>query len=130
LIDDQSNSTVPRIPLELLRPGVLARSTSSTDALGGMLNNNTEVDKSQKALLRTAFLAKLDKKIHAERATKKPIETQVVSTFRKFAVTEKERLQQKKQALIRKEKDSRIAELIKFGQSFKVFNIDYYLIIN
>ncbi|KAI9592806.1 hypothetical protein BDF19DRAFT_424979 [Syncephalis fuscata] len=120
--DEQTGATIPKIPLDLLRPGMMARSTSSTDALGGVTLSSVAADgdKSQKALLRTAFLARLDKKIHAERSNKKPIEAQVVGTFRKFVSTEKERLQQKKQALIRKEKDSRIAELVKFGQSFKL----------
>ncbi|CAG8532089.1 14193_t:CDS:10 [Funneliformis caledonium] len=50
----------------------------------------------------------------------KPIEAQIVTTFRKFATNEKERLQQRKQAIARKEMDGKMAELLKWGQNFKL----------
>ncbi|EPQ54097.1 hypothetical protein GLOTRDRAFT_111543 [Gloeophyllum trabeum ATCC 11539] len=40
--------------------------------------------------------------------------------FRQFVTTEKERLTQKKQALVKNELDKRRAELLKFSQSFKL----------
>jgi hypothetical protein len=40
--------------------------------------------------------------------------------FRDFVVNEKQRLTQKRQALVRSEMDKKIAELVKFGQSFKL----------
>jgi len=39
--------------------------------------------------------------------------------FRDFVVNEKQRLTQKRQALVRNEMDKKISELVKFGQSFK-----------
>ncbi len=40
--------------------------------------------------------------------------------FRDFVTNEKQRLTQKKQALVKNEMDKRVAELVKFSQSFKV----------
>ncbi|KAM6504527.1 hypothetical protein JOM56_001470 [Amanita muscaria] len=40
--------------------------------------------------------------------------------FRDFVVNEKQRLTQKRQALVRSEMDKKISELVKFGQSFKL----------
>ncbi|PFH52983.1 hypothetical protein AMATHDRAFT_1711 [Amanita thiersii Skay4041] len=40
--------------------------------------------------------------------------------FRDFVVNEKQRLTQKRQALVRSEMDKKIAELVKFGRSFKL----------
>ncbi|CAG8493176.1 3224_t:CDS:10, partial [Cetraspora pellucida] len=50
----------------------------------------------------------------------KPIEAQIVKTFRQFATSEKERLQQRKQAIFKKEMDGKMAELLKWGQNFKL----------
>ncbi|CAG8696326.1 1279_t:CDS:10, partial [Acaulospora morrowiae] len=50
----------------------------------------------------------------------RPIEAVIVKTFRKFANHEKERLQQRKQAIFKKEMDGRVAELLKWGQNFKL----------
>ncbi|CAI2177489.1 19956_t:CDS:10 [Funneliformis geosporum] len=47
-------------------------------------------------------------------------EAQIVTTFRQFATNEKERLQQRKQAIARKEMDGKMAELLKWGQTFKL----------
>lgn len=43
-----------------------------------------------------------------------------VPAFREFVNTEKQRLTQKKQALFKSEMDKRMADLVKFSQSFKV----------
>lgn len=40
--------------------------------------------------------------------------------FRNFVSTEKDRLIKKKQALMKNEMDKRMAELVKFSQTFKV----------
>lgn len=40
--------------------------------------------------------------------------------FRDFVTNEKQRLNQKRQALVKSEMDKRMAELVKFSQSFKV----------
>jgi hypothetical protein len=40
--------------------------------------------------------------------------------FREFVTHEKQRLTQKRQALVKSERDKRMAELLKFSQSFKV----------
>ena len=40
--------------------------------------------------------------------------------FRDFVTNEKQRLTQKRQALVKSEMDKRMAELVKFSQSFKV----------
>ena len=50
----------------------------------------------------------------------KPIEKEIVGTFKQFVNTEKERLQQKKQAIFQKEMDGKVAELKKWGMNFKV----------
>ena len=43
-----------------------------------------------------------------------------VPAFRNFVSTEKDRLLRKKHALIKNEMDKRMAELVKFSQTFKV----------
>ncbi|OZJ03154.1 hypothetical protein BZG36_03894 [Bifiguratus adelaidae] len=48
------------------------------------------------------------------------IEAEIATTFRQFATTEKERLQQRRQAIQKKEKDGRLAELMKFHATFKL----------
>ncbi|CAG8493528.1 1861_t:CDS:10, partial [Scutellospora calospora] len=50
----------------------------------------------------------------------KPIEAQIVKAYRQFATSEKERLQQRKQAIFKKEMDGKMAELLKWGQNFKL----------
>ncbi|KAJ1968153.1 poly(A)-binding protein binding protein [Dimargaris xerosporica] len=50
----------------------------------------------------------------------KPIEHEIVGTFRQFVSTEKERLQHTKQAFLRKAKDGRVADLINFSKNFKL----------
>lgn len=51
---------------------------------------------------------------------RKPIETEIANTFRQFAMVEKDKLVAKKQALQKKEKDGRLADLMKFHQTFKL----------
>jgi hypothetical protein len=46
-----------------------------------------------------------------------------VPAFREFVSNEKQRLTQKRQALVKNEMDKRMAELVKFSQSFKVSKI-------
>ena len=43
--------------------------------------------------------------------------------FRDFVTNEKQRLTQKKQALVKNEMEKRVAELLKFSQTFKVCGI-------
>ncbi|RCH79572.1 hypothetical protein CU098_000249, partial [Rhizopus stolonifer] len=50
----------------------------------------------------------------------KRIESEVANTFRHFAMMEKNKLNAKKQALQKKEKDGRLAELMMFHQTFKL----------
>ncbi|KAG0981807.1 hypothetical protein G6F29_006789 [Rhizopus arrhizus] len=50
----------------------------------------------------------------------KRIESEVANTFRHFAMMEKNKLNAKKQALQKKEKDGRLAELMAFHQTFKL----------
>ncbi|KAI9472063.1 MAG: hypothetical protein EXX96DRAFT_622243 [Benjaminiella poitrasii] len=54
-----------------------------------------------------------------EKPTKR-IETEVATTFKQFAMIEKDKLHAKKQALQKREKDGRLAELKAFHQSFKL----------
>jgi hypothetical protein len=51
---------------------------------------------------------------------RKPIEAEIANTFRQFAMVEKDKLNAKKQALQKKEKDGRLADLMKFHQTFKL----------
>lgn len=44
----------------------------------------------------------------------------LIPTFRDFVTNEKQRLTQKRQAIVRSEMDKRMSELVKFSQSFKV----------
>ncbi|KAI8979755.1 hypothetical protein BDF20DRAFT_529710 [Mycotypha africana] len=50
----------------------------------------------------------------------KRIEAEIATTFRYFAMMEKDKLHAKKQALQKKEKDGRLAELKAFHQNFKL----------
>lgn len=50
----------------------------------------------------------------------KRIEAEIATTFRHFAMMEKDKLHAKKQALQKKEKDGRLAELKAFHQNFKL----------
>jgi hypothetical protein len=49
-----------------------------------------------------------------------PGENNLVGSFREFVTNEKQRLAQKKQAIVKSEKEKRMAELVAFSQSFKV----------
>lgn len=53
-------------------------------------------------------------------STIKPKDLGVIASFRDFVSSEKERMTQKKQALVKHEKDKRLSELIEFSKSFKV----------
>ncbi|KAK9719607.1 poly(A)-binding protein binding protein [Basidiobolus ranarum] len=64
--------------------------------------------------------SKSSKKTSNESNSSKPNEAEIVGTFRNFVNHEKERLQQTRQAYLKMEKDGRVAELIKFSQSFKL----------
>lgn len=44
----------------------------------------------------------------------------LVGTFRDFMATEKKRLEQKRQAIVKNEIDKRVADLVKFSQTFKL----------
>ncbi|BFZ59870.1 poly(A)-binding protein binding protein [Saitoella coloradoensis] len=48
------------------------------------------------------------------------IEAEVIGSFKQFVSGERERLNQKKQALMKKEKDGRLQDLLKFSQQFKL----------
>ncbi|KAG8961563.1 hypothetical protein FRC00_011864 [Tulasnella sp. 408] len=50
----------------------------------------------------------------------KPKDLGVIASFRDFVSSEKERMTQKKQALVKHEKDKRLSELIEFSKSFKL----------
>ncbi|GAB1525096.1 poly(A)-binding protein binding protein [Rhizoctonia solani] len=50
----------------------------------------------------------------------KPGENNLVGSFREFVTNEKQRLAQKKQAIVKSEKEKRMAELVAFSQSFKL----------
>ncbi|KAI7887638.1 LsmAD domain-containing protein [Mucor mucedo] len=50
----------------------------------------------------------------------KRIEAEIANTFKQFAIMEKDKLHAKKQALQKKEKDGRLAELKMFHQTFKL----------
>lgn len=52
--------------------------------------------------------------------TKVPKDLGVIASFRDFVSSEKERMTQKKQALVKHEKDKRLSELIEFSKSFKL----------
>lgn len=43
-----------------------------------------------------------------------------VTAFSDFVTNEKQRLQQKRQALVKSDMDKRMADLVKFSKSFKV----------
>lgn len=51
---------------------------------------------------------------------RQPQENNLIDNFRDFVTNEKQRLAQKKQQIVKKEKDSRLADLLKFSQEFKV----------
>lgn len=49
-----------------------------------------------------------------------PGENSLVGTFRDFVDNERLRLEKKVKQMVKKEKDNRIADLLKFSQEFKV----------
>ncbi|CAE6425876.1 unnamed protein product [Rhizoctonia solani] len=51
---------------------------------------------------------------------KQPGENNLVGSFREFVTNEKQRLTQKKQAIVKSEKEKRMAELLAFSQNFKL----------
>ena len=51
-----------------------------------------------------------------------------VPAFRDFVSNEKDRLLKKKQALMKNEMERRMAELVKFSQSFKVRGAPHYIV--
>ena len=46
--------------------------------------------------------------------------TKMLNDFQNFVTTEKERLKERKKTLVKQEMNSRMADLVKFSQSFKV----------
>ncbi|ORX60247.1 hypothetical protein DM01DRAFT_1370840 [Hesseltinella vesiculosa] len=56
----------------------------------------------------------------AEKQAPKRIEAEIANTFRKFAMLEKDKLQAKRQALHKKEQSDRLADLVKFHQTFEL----------
>ncbi|CAG8497798.1 9381_t:CDS:10 [Acaulospora colombiana] len=50
----------------------------------------------------------------------RPIEALIAKSFSKFVNHEKERLQQRKQAIVKKDMDGKVAELLKWRQNFKL----------
>ncbi|CAG8498973.1 13490_t:CDS:10, partial [Ambispora leptoticha] len=98
-VNSNSNNSLPKIP-----PFNLAQyRVSPEDA--NLLYNQREINIELKSL---AFQKPLID------ARGKPIEG------RKFASDEKERLQQRKQAIFKKEMDGKVAELAKWGKNFKL----------
>lgn len=59
------------------------------------------------------------RKLYGDTKTKH-IEEELMGTFRQFVSTEKERLLQTKQALSKKDKDGKFAELLHFSKTFKL----------
>jgi hypothetical protein len=49
--------------------------------------------------------------------------------FREFVTHEKQRLTQKRQALVKSERDKRMAELLKFSQSFKASIFHQFVVL-
>ncbi|KAI8078829.1 LsmAD domain-containing protein [Halteromyces radiatus] len=60
------------------------------------------------------------KKSTEKQAAPKRIESEIANTFRQFAMLEKDKLQAKRQALHKKEQSDRLADLVKFHQTFKL----------
>ncbi|KAI9291756.1 hypothetical protein K502DRAFT_344427 [Neoconidiobolus thromboides FSU 785] len=60
------------------------------------------------------------KKLLGKQRASKPIEEELMGTFRQFVSTEKERVKLGQQAKIKKDKDGKVAELLKFSQTFKL----------
>ena len=56
----------------------------------------------------------------ASELTYKQPPSDLIPTFRDFVTNEKQRLTQKRQAIVKNEMDKRMSELVKFSQSFKV----------
>ncbi|KAI9032523.1 hypothetical protein CLU79DRAFT_830371 [Phycomyces nitens] len=71
----------------------------------------------------SAALSKIgggEKKFGDTPSSNKHIEAEIATTFRQFAMVEKDKLHAKKQALQKKEKDGRLAELVNFYKTFKL----------
>ncbi|CUA73378.1 putative protein C21B10,03c [Schizosaccharomyces pombe 972h-] [Rhizoctonia solani] len=58
--------------------------------------------------------------INGSETPAKPGENNLVGSFREFVTNEKQRLAQKKQAIVKSEKEKRMAELVAFSQNFKL----------
>ncbi|KAJ9086525.1 poly(A)-binding protein binding protein [Entomophthora muscae] len=84
-------------------------SQKKADAIFQLFTNNTK-----------SLSIATQRKLYGEARPNKPIEEELMGTFRQFVSTEKERLQQTKQTLLKKDKDGKVAELVKFSKSFKL----------
>jgi hypothetical protein len=61
-----------------------------------------------------------ERKLKGDKRMHKPIEEELMGTFRQFLTTEREKCIQIKTELNKKQKDGKIAELIAFGTNFKL----------
>jgi hypothetical protein len=68
----------------------------------------------------TTSLSNPQKTTNDKQQAPKRIESEIANTFRQFALIEKDKLKAKRQALHKKEQSDRLAELVKFHQSFKL----------
>jgi len=84
---------------------------------------------------KVTFEAATDAKAAADEAgPKKPVPVtnatkQPAEAFRDFVTTEKERLNLKRQALVKNDMGKRMADLVKFSQSFKASQLVHILVI-
>ncbi|KAI9288056.1 hypothetical protein BC943DRAFT_357773 [Umbelopsis sp. AD052] len=100
-------------PLQKLSTGNLPKSGASPSPVSNLGNMRSEA-----AGARGKVSA--NSKGGDDSQNRKPIEAEIANTFRQFAMVEKDKLNAKKQALQKKEKDGRLADLMKFHQTFKL----------
>ncbi|OAD70288.1 hypothetical protein PHYBLDRAFT_188077 [Phycomyces blakesleeanus NRRL 1555(-)] len=106
----------PNSPLHKLTTGTPSKAVAPTGAPLSSSHPNMRQESS-------AALSKIGgsvKKLGDSPSSNKHIEAEIATTFRQFALVEKDKLHAKKQALQKKEKDGRLADLRNFHKTFKL----------
>ncbi|KAG4305332.1 hypothetical protein PORY_001502 [Pneumocystis oryctolagi] len=119
--EESLEATKREMNAAIVSPAFVENHTSTTPQSTGLETNTPK----QSSVVMPNSPVNKDKKGTSDQnvsnASKTPkIETELMGTFKQFVSGERERLQARKQALIKKEKDVKLQELLKFSQNFKL----------
>lgn len=106
------------ISSQMAKPGTTPTRASIASALPGRTDSNASIDIKAR-VLGSAPRDAASRESTPRDAKPDAIESQIVGTFKQFSIGEREKVSQKK-AQLKKEKDGKLQDLLKFSQSFKL----------